>query len=495
MQQSTQLMQAQQSLMAMQFYDEKTSKLQETLLKQLKKNLRLIQDLQQDPHHHQRGFSASLNVTGSMRRSQKDDSEKVKKDVLKVERKEIAVINREKHIGEKIKFYRNKQLGQFCMPRLEESQGFFSAEKLKEKGINPEELQMLQKLTQASLHFMPSQNPTEKKLYKNLSQSLNDYRSFVGNKTFSNHQGSSSPLNNLDYASDSQKPLKSQKQHRIQDLKKNNLLHFEKSNIENQIKQQIFQSSMYGSPTGQPMFNYSKNYFGSSGFEFNRDKLLKESNGDAQNAQKLAKYYRKLMSINQKNMKHVFSDYLQQVQTNEIDHQLKSLSRSPKMNANLTQSLNLKPINIPLAKQFSSFSSPMSPTVSAPTGEQKHFGFEKSTMLEQITHQKDRMSSSTYDMFSHSKQIDTLKQRNRLRSLFEYHQQKNNRDVLNKFLRRCDWEQKPNRMQLFRRQLQQSSTNYESQMKVLTAKKHQKMSYKNAEQQFQLLDTNESQSP
>jgi len=38
----------------------------------------------------------------------------VKKDVLKVEKKEIAVINREKHIGEKIKFYRNKQLGQFC---------------------------------------------------------------------------------------------------------------------------------------------------------------------------------------------------------------------------------------------------------------------------------------------------------------------------------------------------------------------------------------------
>jgi hypothetical protein len=76
--------------------------------------------------------------------------------LLVCEQKEIGVINKERQLGEKAKFYRNRKDRLSFVPVVE-TKGF-SIERLQEKGINPDELNMLHKLTQASLSFVPRQN-------------------------------------------------------------------------------------------------------------------------------------------------------------------------------------------------------------------------------------------------------------------------------------------------------------------------------------------------
>eukprot|EP00347_Sterkiella_histriomuscorum_P020412 403337904 len=574
--------------------EEKTSKLQESLLKQLKKNMKLIQDLQglniqggsqqqygvvsgnhnyniqinqgeqqsfrlQIPINeqinnqtkgfmHKRGLSQGQGLlsTGYGRRQlfQNDNlqnsatNNNQQPDVLNVQKKEIAITSRQKQIGEKFKFYRNKQLGQFCMPKLEQetSKNYFSAERLQEKGINPEELQMLQRLTQASLQFMPNSATVSYRQLQDiqsiqhLNRSLHDFKGMVGQKKIDRKLNliSSSPeqnqLNNSQpFFPSSQIQRQRNTLQRLNKLKQNNMKFIE-TDLNHSVmsplqystnqnnNQQSPQNAVINSGEGQPLFKYSQNYFSSSGaFDLSKNSLLKIGENGIKNKQdqvKMAKYYKKLMNMTTRNMNHVFSEYLEKVKE-EDKHQ--QFQKSPKLK-NLTQSLNLKQMPYsppgsynaqaikrgvkPHNKNYASFSNPVSPKLNNVNPDQNEDNLNNSTQIGSIQNQKDRISSSTYDMFSHSRELNTLKQRNRLRSLFEYHQQKNNRDVLNKFLRRSDWEQKPNRMEQFKKQIMnQYDGQYDySVLLSLSQPKFEKMSYKNVEEQFQKLETQDDSS-
>ena len=56
-------------------------------------------------------------------------------------------------LGERAKFYRNKQIDSTYVAKID--QDYVNAAKLHEQGISPEEVSILQKLTAASLNFIP----------------------------------------------------------------------------------------------------------------------------------------------------------------------------------------------------------------------------------------------------------------------------------------------------------------------------------------------------
>eukprot|EP00347_Sterkiella_histriomuscorum_P018045 403346999 len=560
--------------------EEKTSKLQESLLKQLKKNMKLIQDLQglniqggsQQQHGgigvsqnyniqinqgdqqsfrhqipmndqvnystngfmHKRGLSQGQGLlsTGYGRRQlfhndnlqNSSTNNNQQPDVLNVQKKEIAITSRQKQIGEKFKFYRNKQLGQFCMPKLEQetSKNYFSAERLQEKGINPEELQMLQRLTQASLQFMPNSAAVSQRQLQDiqsiqhLNRSLHDFKGMVGQKKIDrklNLMNNNSPdqnyqLNNSQpFFPSSQIQRQRNTLQRLNKLKQNNMKFIE-TDLNHSVMNPLQYSTNQNSNQISPQNVIGS---GSGAFDLSKNSLLKIGENGIKNKQdqvKMAKYYKKLMNMTTRNMNHVFSEYLEKVKE-EDKHQ--QFQKSPKLK-NLTQSLNLKQMPNsppgsynaqaikrgvkPRNKNYASFSNPVSPKLNNVNPDQNEDNLNNSTQIGSLQNQKDRISSSTYDMFSHSRELNTLKQRNRLRSLFEYHQQKNNRDVLNKFLRRSDWEQKPNRMEQFKKQIMnQHDGQYDySVLLSLSQPKFEKMSYKNVEEQFQKLETQDDSS-
>ena len=102
--------------------------IQESLRKQVRRNLKLIDAIQR----------STEGITPS--------KENV---VLRVEAKEIAKTNRERTLGERARFYKNKQGRWAFYPKLEKSE--ILKEALAQRGISPQDIQMLHQLTEASI--------------------------------------------------------------------------------------------------------------------------------------------------------------------------------------------------------------------------------------------------------------------------------------------------------------------------------------------------------
>jgi hypothetical protein len=120
----------------------KNNYLRDSLRRQVQRNMQLIDAI----HKSTDGFSADGGP------------------VLKVVRKQIAMTNREKTLGERAKFYRNKEGRWAFNVKVGQEQAVEQA--LQDRGLSPEEIKNLANLTEASLQLAHSkriQNDESKK--------------------------------------------------------------------------------------------------------------------------------------------------------------------------------------------------------------------------------------------------------------------------------------------------------------------------------------------
>jgi hypothetical protein len=86
------------------------------------------------------------------------------------------LINRQKHLGERARFYRNKEGRWAFSPKLEPQEMISQA--LIDRGISPEELKILHKLTEASMALVQHASgggahvPTQEDIKKHISLPL-----------------------------------------------------------------------------------------------------------------------------------------------------------------------------------------------------------------------------------------------------------------------------------------------------------------------------------